>query len=353
MNLKTTCTLAIGVTLVSLALIGGCQPCTQDLDNRIQYAIISSNLELTQKTLDQSPDPAQLATRYLHIAMVHCHKNHDEILKLLVQNGADINYQNEQNDTVVHSGLQFGGKMTPEMLKWFIENGYTVNLKGNMDQTALSLCIDNAHKLDPEPRNEMINILLDEGADTNTTCPGRIPLLEPLVIWDGANPHAKDQLRRMVNAGADLEVQNSSGQTVLLTAIEYGKEDMAKLLLELGADFNAADKFGTTALFKFANMGMASCVERMIAADANINTVNTGGYTPLHFAAAGGNPEIITMLLDAGAKVNPVNEKGQTPLDIALRQDNCQPNETKQQQMIDLLKKHGAQTAAQLKETNA
>jgi len=278
------------------------------------------------------------------------------IFQPLLKLGADINCQQDDMDTVTHIGLGFGGKMTPAMLEWFIQNGGDINLKNSTGQTALSLCVDNADKFNIDQRHQMIRILLDNGADINVTCKGKTPLLEPLVIWSGRNPNAKEQIKWLVDAGANLEIKNTSGRTVLLTAIESGMEDMAEYLLELGADYKTADEYGTSALFKAANMGFAKCVEMLIGLGADVNKVNSGGYTPLHFAVAGGNEEIIIMLLDNGALMNVVNKEGMTALDKADQITLCDPNidkDAKKAKVIELLIQHGAKRANQLKETNA
>lgn len=361
MNLKRVCIVTLSTICLSIPL-SGCsrKPDPEQLKAELSGAVIWKSPDQMEVVLNQMNEPVrqQAVNNELFQAMrfVRNEEKQIAIFQILLKYGADINCQQNDMNTIAHVGLSFGGNMTPAMLEWFIQNGGDINLKNTTGQTALSLCVDNARYFNPDQRHQMIRILLDNGADTNVTCSGKVPLLEPLVIWSGQNPNAKEQIKWLVDAGADLEVQNSRGRTVLLTAIEFGKEDIAEYLLELGADYKAADEYGTSALFKAANMRFEKCVEMLIGLGADVNKVNSGGYTPLHFAVSGGNEEIIKMLLDNGALMNIVNEEGMTALDKADQITTCDPNidtDTKKAKIVELLIQHGAKHADQLKETNA
>ena len=345
------------ISLITLTLISGCDsnPTKEQLDGKVHYAIIRGDLEIAKKVLAQSDDPAALTTKYLPTAMIHTQQNHDDMIKLFVNNGADVNAPAKR--PLVNDGLTFQN-ITPDLLRWLIENGYDVNQADVHGRTALSLCLERLNYSNFDKSSDfykMFQILLDNDADVNISTPHR-PILHEIVVFGNTQPKHKELLKLLIDAGADLELKDKSGRTVLLTAIEYGKEGMAELLLEHGASYDTSDEHGTTALFKAANMGFVTCVEMLIAQGADVNKVNSGGFTPLHFAVSGGNEEIVKMLLDNGAKVNTVNENSQTPLDRADRYTTCRPDagtDVKKQKLIDLLTQHGAKRATELKETNA
>ena len=63
--------------------------------------------------------------------------------------------------------------------------------------------------------------------------------------------------------------------------------------------------------------------------------------TPLHYTALGGHKEIAELLITKGANVNAKNNGGETPLDWAIKR--------KHTETTNLLRKHGAKTAEELK----
>ncbi len=56
------------------------------------------------------------------------------------------------------------------------------------------------------------------------------------------------QVRALIDAGADLDVQGDNGETPLIAAIIEGHELVATLLIDRGADIQARTKGGFTPL---------------------------------------------------------------------------------------------------------
>ena len=69
-----------------------------------------------------------------------------------------------------------------------------------------------------------------------------IALME--AAWEGDT----DAASRLIDAGADLNVRNSDGETALIKAALRGHTDIACLLIDAGADPNARSNYGWTAL---------------------------------------------------------------------------------------------------------
>ena len=90
-------------------------------------------------------------------------------------------------------------------------------------------------------------------------------------------------------------------------------------------------------IYDAANDGNIEAVKQHLADGADVNAKNDFGSTPLIAAALKGHKEIAELLISEGADVNAKNDRGQTPLDWA------------EVEIADLLRKHGAKTAEELK----
>ena len=92
--------------------------------------------------------PLQLAARY----------SHNEIVELLIDNGADVNAKDVNGNTPLHLAALFGRKEVVELL---IANGAAVNVKGgNLGGMPLHHAAFEGHK-------EIVELLLAKSADVN------------------------------------------------------------------------------------------------------------------------------------------------------------------------------------------
>jgi hypothetical protein len=97
------------VSLMVMVFLSGCGfgPSEGQIDNQLHGSIIRGDLEQARKALSDTEDPKALATKYLNIAMIHTRDGkRTEMLKILVENGGDINAVTQGMPLVV-SGLAF------------------------------------------------------------------------------------------------------------------------------------------------------------------------------------------------------------------------------------------------------
>jgi ankyrin repeat protein len=91
------------------------------------------------------------------------------------------------------------------------------------------------------------------------------------------------------------------------------------------------------ALIEATATGNVEAVKKAIADGADVNVKAVGGGTLLFIATHEGHREVAELLIAKGADVNAKNGSGETPLDWA------------DEEIADLLRKHGAKTGAKLK----
>ena len=120
-------------------------------------------------------------------------------------------------------------------------------------------------------------------------------------------------IKDLITMGADLEVQDEYGETILHRCVAHNLIDIIKTLVDAGIDLNEQDEEGYTALYKAITSNEEDIAKTLIEAGADVN-ISDSGWTPLHSAAWDYNPLFIEMLIGAGADVNMQDEEGSTPL---------------------------------------
>ncbi|MDD5676992.1 MAG: ankyrin repeat domain-containing protein [Kiritimatiellae bacterium] len=124
-----------------------------------------------------------------------------------------------------------------------------------------------------------------------------------------------DEVKLLLEKGADINAANNIGITPLHLAALAGHNDMVALLLAHKADVKTKDVFGLTSLHCAAQYGHAKTMYLLLDKGAEIESKTyTQGLTPLHWAAFWGHIEGIKCLLNSGADINACDNNGNTPL---------------------------------------
>ncbi|KAL7926017.1 hypothetical protein ACQKWADRAFT_171945 [Trichoderma austrokoningii] len=106
----------------------------------------------------------------------------------------------------------------------------------------------------------------------------------------------------LLSRGANVNLQDHSGQTALHCAAGYGHEDIVDTLLQHSANISLRDSEGRTALHYAAGCGKSEIVKNLLSGsegEASIAIRDEDGQTALHFAAKRGHTQEAEMLLDA------------------------------------------------------
>jgi ankyrin repeat protein len=143
--------------------------------------------------------------------------------------------------------------------------------------------------------------------------PGAADLAVPLMAA-AASGKAAD-IRRLREAGADLERRDSGGRTALHVAVHAGNRETVAALLDLSADPNALDAQRYDAITIAGVRGDADLVRLLVARGANPAAV-TSPYQGTALIASGhrGHVEVVRTLIAAKAPLDHVNNLGWTAL---------------------------------------
>ncbi|OTB07210.1 hypothetical protein M426DRAFT_8938 [Hypoxylon sp. CI-4A] len=128
----------------------------------------------------------------------------------------------------------------------------------------------------------------------------------------------RDVEQHIAEGSQSIDEPDENGNSALHWACHGGNIPVLKLLLDAGANVNVQDYGGQTPLMKAAHRGNAECVEALLSVmRCNVNMVDSQGRSALHYAAASpylGGSKVITLLLSRGASPLLSNHGGETPV---------------------------------------
>ncbi len=151
----------------------------------------------------------------------------------------------------------------------------------------------------------------------------------------GFGGHA-EIVQLLLDKGADVNETHDGGATALQGAAMgppplgqggKGNVEVVKLLLGRGAEVNAKDGMGSTALHQGALYRHPDVVRLLLAKGADVNAKDNLGYTPLHRAAQNNSLDVAKVLLEQEADVNAKTKDGQSPLACVPAQNGAKPTQ--------------------------
>jgi len=215
-----------------------------------------------------------------------------EKIKKCLQDGIDINSQEDVGSTALHAAASSDKK---EIVEFLISKGAKVDAKDVIGWTPLLYAATQNYE-------DIADLLLAKGADVNAKDKYGITLLTHAIFADD-----KDAVKLLISKGATVNVQDTMGYTPLVCAIGMDDKELVELLINKGADLNAKDEYGRTALHWAAKdarklKSVVGLVGLLLARGAEVNAKTKEGKTPLSLAKEKGHTEIIELLRKHGAK---------------------------------------------------
>lgn len=175
-----------------------------------------------------------------------------------------------------------------------------------------------------------------------------MPALPPLkpadqALIDAANQGDVDRLNRALDAGANVNVFDTTGESALVQAAAHGHLDAVQRLLQRGADLEFTNTIhphrkGDTALLRAAYRGHSDVFLLLLQSGARTDIQNQWGWTPVHMAAGGDCTPCLDALV---ARKLPLDEpahanRGETPFLMAAGQNAPKAMAWLQQHHVDV-----------------
>ena len=219
-----------------------------------------------------------------------CEGVHFEVVKFLVEKGADVNARNGFRDTPLHYAAQSGNA---DVVKLLLDNGADPTARNNMRSTALIRAVQ-------ENKIELAEYLISKGGDVD---PALLDVYHSVTPLKAAISIGNIEMVKMLHRnGSDIQYRKPYGENYLHFAVAYGKIDIAEYLITCGLDVNSVKAGGLTPLHLASIFGKTDMVKFLVKRGANLNIKSKDGGTPLHFAVASRNSEIAEFLRLSGAK---------------------------------------------------
>ncbi|KFY82053.1 hypothetical protein V498_08657 [Pseudogymnoascus sp. VKM F-4517 (FW-2822)] len=123
--------------------------------------------------------------------------------------------------------------------------------------------------------------------------------LQPDLLHIEAGKRHPLTTEQLLENGPHIIAQSIGGRTPRTTAYEN-----LRVLMDLGADINLKDTAGRTPLSYAAENGHKDSMMLLLERGADVNSKDAAGRTPLSYAAENGHKDSIMLLLERGADVN-------------------------------------------------
>ena len=161
---------------------------------------------------------------------------------------------------------------------------------------------------------------------------GNTPLLSSLTYV--GRPKDTTSVVKLLEAGANVSVQNSYGLRPLHYAASHNTPDMVHKILDKGCDINVEDKTGQSAFVLSVKCGNAPAMQALIERGCDTLSIDGLNATALSMATLMNHIDCVRILLDNGEDPDDLGYFGQTSLMGASYQSNYA--------MVDLLLKANA-----------
>ncbi|KAF8344777.1 ankyrin repeat-containing domain protein [Amanita rubescens] len=257
--------------------------------------------EIVKLLLDRGADVNAQGGIYGNALQAASERGRDEIAKLLLDKGAYVNAEGGHYKHALQAASQGGHN---EIVKLLLNRGAYVNAKGGHYGHALQAASQGGH-------DEIVKLLLDKGAYVNVQGGHYGNALQ------AASQGGHDEIvKLLLDKGADVNAQGGHYGNALQAASQGGHNDIAKLLLEKDIDVNAQGGYHGNAL-QAASRGHNEIVVQLLDRGADVNAQGGEHVNALIAASSGGHIEIVKLLLERGADASAQGGKHGNALQVA------------------------------------
>ena len=254
----------------------------------IKDAVLARDTLAMQRILKEDPTQANAkdsdGDTILHVAI---QTGDDQVVKVLLDHGADVTARNAHGETPLELAALQG---SATVMRTLLRGGAKV-----VSPNALLARAAWAGNV------AVAQILLSKGADVNGgAVPGSKDKSSPM--HSAVMGEMPDMVEYLIRSGADVNVVNAGGLTPLHLASQSIYPQIARILLEHGAKVNAKTPAGETPLHRAAFHGRTKIIEMLASRGGDLNAKTPDERTPYDVAALARKSETAGALLKLGGK---------------------------------------------------
>jgi ankyrin repeat protein len=174
-----------------------------------------------------------------------------------------------------------------DILRLLLEKGADVNMKDGVGRTALTYAAMYGH-------SDVSQLLMDFLATDATDKSGNNTLM-----WATKNGHSHT-VRALLEKGIEANKRSGENEDApLAEAARRGFIQVAEVLLSRGAFVDITTRAGWTPLMFAAQAGHVAIVKLLLEHGADVNNKGRDGVTPLKLALKKNRDEVVRLLKDA------------------------------------------------------
>lgn len=259
-----------------------------------------NNLKLAQKAYAAGIDINVADDQGKNAASYACENGNAAFLSWLAQVGADLTLVDSEGNNCYHLALK--ARKPEPVFRLLAEKGVDKNAQNQRGETPLMLSV-------LEGRKPAFNALIALGADPNIADAEQFSPLTRAII-----KRRLDFVTPLLNAGAN---PNSENNPPLIYAFEIGNPKIFAALIAAGANPNAVHSSGQPLLVEAIQKERTIFAKALIEAGANTNVTNAAGDSLIVLAVRKVLPELVPLLIERGFSPESKDPSGKTLLQLA------------------------------------
>ena len=231
-----------------------------------------------------------------------------EAVKKYIAMGENLDSKDAEGQTPLCRAVQYGEK---DVIKLLIQEGADVNARMNFGDTALDYAnASGGLWMSYEVQKEVVELLHKHGGKTGEELKTAGKTTERVSeaatpdrpLWKAARDGNIEAVKQHLADGSDVNAKNMEGGTPLHIATILGHTELAELLIAESADVNAKTEEGETPLHFAAWLSQKGIAELLIANGADVNAKHDDGITALDLAIKYKRPKFADLLRKHGGK---------------------------------------------------
>lgn len=253
-----------------------------------------NNRDIVKYLIEKGADANSCREDGTSILMAMAEDNNDELCYLLLDNGANIKYRDDKGYTALEYAA-FGREDENRIMstiKLFLGRGSMVGPK-TLEVAFKGRSIYN----DGDGNYALVKMILEELLN-NKYKSGLNPTVEAAMLGKS------ERVRKLINSG---DMKEADKESILFYTSAFGDVETMKLLQEKGLSLNTCDNYGMSLLSIASRYGNLDVVKYLLEQGIDVNG-GEGYVPPVVMAARNNHYDVVKCLIEANASLEPTSD---------------------------------------------